>query len=157
MSRPRALLAAAFALGVLAALPRAQALPPFFAEFQATYLKPDSENAQEKEFAALVIEKVKCNVCHAAGKPKKERNAYGTQLAEILKKDNFKPERLKAEHREDMSYGEEVAEALLMVGTQRPVPGAEALGFMLRGFFGALRRHVAFEGDYVGVIAVRER
>lgn len=66
-------------------------------------------------------------------------------------------ERLKAEHREDMSYGEEVAEALLMVGTQRPVPGAEALGFMLRGFFGALRRHVAFEEDYIGVIAGRER
>lgn len=66
-------------------------------------------------------------------------------------------ERLKAEHREDMSYGEEVAEALLVIGTQRPVPGAEALGFMLRGFFGALRRHVAFEGDYIGVIAGRER
>jgi hypothetical protein len=97
MSHSRTLVAVAFALGFFAGLPRAEALPPFFAEFQATYLKPESENAQEKEFAALVIEKVKCNVCHAAGKPKKERNAYGTQLAEILKKDNFKPERLKAE------------------------------------------------------------
>lgn len=64
--------------------------------------------------------------------------------------------RLKAEHREDMSYGEELAEALLTVGSQRPVPGAETLGFMLRGFFGALRRHVAFEQDYIGVIAARE-
>jgi hypothetical protein len=66
-------------------------------------------------------------------------------------------ERLKAEHRQDLSYGEEVAEALLTVGTQRPVAGAEALGFMLRGFFGALRRHVAFEEDYIGMIAARER
>lgn len=66
-------------------------------------------------------------------------------------------ERLKAEHREDMSYGEELAEVLMIVGTQRPVPGA--LGFMLRGFFGALRRHVAFEEDYIAiaVIAGRER
>jgi len=62
-------------------------------------------------------------------------------------------ERLKSEHREDLSYGEEVAEALLMVGPERPVPGAEALGFMLRGFFGTLRRHVAFEENYIGVIA----
>jgi hypothetical protein len=97
-------------------MPRAQALPPFFAEFQATYLKPDSENAQEKEFAALVIEKVKCNVCHAAGKPKKERNAYGTQLAEILKKDNFKPERLKAEPEK---VKEEIAAALAAVAAKK--------------------------------------
>jgi hypothetical protein len=75
----------------------AWAMPPFFKEFQATYLKADSSDENEKAFAALVIEKVKCNVCHLAGKPKKMRNAYGTQLSEILKKDNFKADRLKAE------------------------------------------------------------
>jgi hypothetical protein len=78
-------------------VPAAQALPPFFKEFQDAYLKPDSEDEQEKAFAALVIEQVKCNVCHMAGKPKKMRNAYGTQLSELLKKDNFKADRLKAE------------------------------------------------------------
>lgn len=62
-------------------------------------------------------------------------------------------ERLRAEHREDTSYGEEVAEALLQFGTDQRVLGAETLGFMLRGFFGALRRHIAFERDYVGMIA----
>jgi hypothetical protein len=36
-------------------------------------------------------------MCHVQGKEKKVRNAYGTQLSMILKKDNFKPDRLKAE------------------------------------------------------------
>ncbi len=61
-------------------------------------------------------------------------------------------ERLAAEHREDASYGEEVAEALLLFGCGRNVLGAETLGFMLRGFFGSLRRHVAFEQDFVAMI-----
>ncbi|HEX5446153.1 MAG TPA: hypothetical protein VFW87_20160 [Pirellulales bacterium] len=98
MSHPRVLLAGiGFALAATMHLPSAQALPPFFKEFQATYLKPDSADAKEKEFAALVIEKVKCNVCHVAKKPKKMRNAYGTALSELLKKDKFKADRLKAE------------------------------------------------------------
>jgi len=62
-------------------------------------------------------------------------------------------QRLKAEHQEDASYGEEVAEALLQARTQEVVLGAETLGFMLRGFFGALRRHIAFERDYFAMIA----
>lgn len=62
-------------------------------------------------------------------------------------------ERLRAEHREDASYGEEVAEALLQFVSGQGGLGAETLGFMLRGFFGALRRHIAFERDYVGMIA----
>lgn len=64
-------------------------------------------------------------------------------------------ERLAAEHREDASYGEEVAESLMQFGGGRPVLGAETLGFMLRGFFGSLRRHVAFERDYIEMIAER--
>ncbi|BCH25289.1 hemerythrin domain-containing protein [Mesorhizobium sp. L-8-3] len=66
-------------------------------------------------------------------------------------------DRLAGEHREDASYGEEVAEALLQVGDARPMPGAEALGFMLRGFFGSLRRHIAFEQDFVAMIAETAR
>lgn len=62
-------------------------------------------------------------------------------------------DRLRAEHREDMSYGEEIAEALRSIGSKRPVSGAETLGFMLRGFFGPLRRHIAFEADYVCMTA----
>lgn len=79
--------------GVRAAL----ALPPFFKEFQATYLKPDSSDEQEQAFAKQVTDSVKCNVCHVQGEKKTVRNAYGTQLSELLKKDNFKADRLKAE------------------------------------------------------------
>lgn len=86
-----------FSLAMGLGMSAAQALPPFFKEFQATYLKPDSDDAADKEYAELVANKVKCNVCHVAGKPKKMRNAYGTQLSELLKKDNFKAPRLKAE------------------------------------------------------------
>ena len=45
----------------------------------------------------LVTQTAKCNVCHVAGQDKKARNAYGKQLSTLLKKENFKAERLKAE------------------------------------------------------------
>ena len=76
---------------------QASALPPFFKEFQAKYVKAESADEKDKAFAATVTQTAKCNVCHAAGEDKKARNAYGKQLATILKKDNFKADRLKAE------------------------------------------------------------
>jgi Leucine Rich repeat len=98
MNRRRvALFAVCFAL-VLSMGPRAAlALPPFFKQFQATYLKPDSDDPKDKEFATLIIKTVKCDVCHIKGKPKKMHNPYGTQLSQLLDKNNFKPARLKAE------------------------------------------------------------
>jgi hypothetical protein len=89
-----------FACGLLAVCicaPAAQAIPPFMKEFQAKYAKPDSENEQEKAFAAVIIETAKCNVCHVQGEPKKARNAYGTALSKLLKKGDFGAERLKTE------------------------------------------------------------
>lgn len=69
---------------VLAGSPRpALAIPPFKKEFDAKYVKKDGTDV-EKEFAAKA-EKVKCNTCHK-GKTKKERNAYGDALAELLDK-----------------------------------------------------------------------
>jgi Leucine Rich repeat len=92
-----ALLAVGVALVWGLAVRSAVALPPFFKEFQAKYLKPDSSDPKDQEFATLVAKTTKCNVCHVQGKPKKVHNAYGTQLSMILKKENFKPARLKAE------------------------------------------------------------
>jgi hypothetical protein len=60
------------------------AIKQFFDEFKAIYVKPDSADANEKALAAEV-ETAKCNVCHA-GSNKKERNAYGDALAELLDK-----------------------------------------------------------------------
>lgn len=56
--------------------------------------------------------------------------------------------RLKFEHFEDECFAEELAERLLLLGTGRDDVNMEATGYMLRGFFEALRRHIAFERDY---------
>jgi len=77
------------------------AIKQFFDEFKAVYVKPDSADANEKAFAAEV-ETAKCNVCHA-GKSKKERNAYGNALADLLDK------------KEDAKNVEKIKESLLKV------------------------------------------
>ncbi len=57
--------------------------------------------------------------------------------------------RLRGEHREDQSFGTEVAEVLLDWGLCAGQHDAEATGYMLRGFFESMRRHVAFEQAYL--------
>jgi len=57
--------------------------------------------------------------------------------------------RLRAEHVEDECFADEVTEQLLGIGRGRAVENAEALGFMLRGFFESLRRHIAFEREHI--------
>lgn len=53
--------------------------------------------------------------------------------------------RLCEEHREDQGYGEEISEALSDWGLCTDRQGAETTGYMLRGFFGGVRRHLRFE------------
>jgi len=57
--------------------------------------------------------------------------------------------RLRAEHVEDEGFAAEVTEVLLAIGHGRTIENAEAVGFMLRGFFEGLRRHIAFEREHV--------
>jgi hypothetical protein len=57
--------------------------------------------------------------------------------------------RLRAEHVEDECFAGEVTEILLRIGHGGRVENAEAIGFMLRGFFESLRRHIAFEREHV--------
>ena len=70
----------AFLLG-LAAQP-AWAILPFAKEFSAKYVKKDSKEKKDQDFAKLVKE-AKCNVCHM-GKDKDDRNPYGVELAKLL-------------------------------------------------------------------------
>ncbi len=56
--------------------------------------------------------------------------------------------RLKFEHFEDECFAEELTERLLQLGSGRSDVNMEATGYMLRGFFESLRRHIAFERDY---------
>ena len=56
--------------------------------------------------------------------------------------------RLHAEHWEDESFGEEVSEALIdLVHGEQDNP--EKLGYMLRGFFEGVKRHIAFEREHL--------
>ncbi|MER9371078.1 hemerythrin domain-containing protein [Mesorhizobium sp. M0491] len=57
--------------------------------------------------------------------------------------------RLRAEHVEDECFAGEVTEILLAIGHGKKIENAEAIGFMLRGFFESLRRHIAFEREHV--------
>lgn len=57
--------------------------------------------------------------------------------------------RLRAEHVEDECFADEVTEILLAIGHGETVENAEAVGFMLRGFFESMRRHIAFEREHV--------
>jgi CRISPR/Cas system CSM-associated protein Csm2 small subunit len=69
---------------LFAYVPSAQAIPPFYKEFEAVYVKKDG-NDQEKAYAELIT-KIKCNVCHVKGQKKTEKNEYGKALDELLDK-----------------------------------------------------------------------
>ena len=56
-------------------------------------------------------------------------------------------ERLRIEHAGDEFFAEELVEVLMSYGAGNPVQSAEATGYMLRGFFETLKRHIAFEQE----------
>ena len=58
-------------------------------------------------------------------------------------------ERLRTEHLEDEDQAEDVCEAVKTFVTHRSKAGAEEIGYMLRGLFTQMRRHVAFDREHV--------
>jgi hemerythrin-like domain-containing protein len=58
-------------------------------------------------------------------------------------------ERLKAEHWEDECFIEELVDTLLTLGAGKQPSNPEATGYMLRGFFIGIRRHIAFEREHL--------
>lgn len=66
----------------------AWAIPPFKKAFDDMY--------GSNEGVKKASEELKCNVCHF-GKTKKNLNDYGKALQALLKKDNYKEERIKGE------------------------------------------------------------
>lgn len=55
--------------------------------------------------------------------------------------------RLKAEHIEDSDFATELADGLRRLGEGGEAANVEAVGYMLRGFFAAMRRHIANERE----------
>ncbi len=62
---------------------------------------------------------------------------------------NHTIERLKFEHLEDICFSEELYDALMAYGRGEDRPAPDAFGYMLRGFFESLRRHIAFEQEVI--------
>lgn len=58
-------------------------------------------------------------------------------------------ERLLRENAEDMSYAEELQETLHDFGAGHRTVSADALGYMLRGFFESRRRRIALEREII--------
>lgn len=56
-------------------------------------------------------------------------------------------ERLRTEHCEDECFAEEIAAMLEECASHGQPHNPEAAGYMLRGFFSSIRRHVAFERE----------
>lgn len=57
--------------------------------------------------------------------------------------------RLKDEHRTDEGYCDEVLELLTALSKGNRPANAEAAGYLLRGLFECMRRHIAFEEDHL--------
>jgi hemerythrin-like domain-containing protein len=71
----------------------------------------------------------------------KESVHQGGQLEQIF-------ERLHGEHYEDESFAEEVTECLREIASGSKL-NFEKAGYMMRGFFEGVRRHIAFERDHL--------
>ncbi len=73
-------------------------------------------------------------------------------LAAHIKKDaslDASLERLRYEHWEDEAYCQELTEELMDLAQGKTKRDSEKTGYMLRGFFEGLRRHIAFENEYI--------
>lgn len=107
---------------------------------------PASVNRQKCIYAAMVLGPL----IHGLHRYEEEvlfphltaRTKGNALLAETLK-------RLKFEHCEDECFAEELVDTLLKLGSGTPDVNIEAAGYMLRGFFETIRRHIAFERDHL--------
>ncbi len=64
-------------------------------------------------------------------------------------------EKLRLEHIEDECFAEEVQYELLRMGQGQPVMAPEATGYMLRGFFEGVRRHIRHELELLKTVELR--
>lgn len=63
-------------------------------------------------------------------------------------------DRLLRENAEDLCYAEELQETLRELGAGHRTVSADALGYMLRGFFESRRRHIELEREILSAMAV---
>jgi len=105
---------------------------------------PDAVNRQKCIYAARALGPM------IRGVHRFEEDVVFPLIADRLKDDEkIGPtlNRLRFEHCEDECFAEELTEALHDLGSGSPEINIEAIGYMLRGFFEAMRRHIAFESE----------
>ena len=88
------------------------AIKQFADEFKAMYVKDGTP-------LAAAVEEAKCNVCHM-GASKKERNAYGEALADLLDK------------KEDAKNMEKIRQALETVAGMKSADGGPTFGELIK-------------------------
>ena len=67
-------------------------IPAFKKQFEERYVGENEESPMAVSFG-----EAKCYTCHVPGEKKEVNNVYGEALAELLDKDDFKRDRLRAE------------------------------------------------------------
>jgi len=88
----------------------AAAIKPFQVEFEKLYVGDGSESELDTLFKDKELKKFRCLTCHQGKKKKKNRNAYGMQLSELLDK------------KKDKKDKEKIVEALKKVAEMRSNP-----------------------------------
>lgn len=63
--------------------------------------------------------------------------------------------RLRDEHREDEDFATEISESLMSVSKGSDIDSGQ-LGYMLRGFFEGMRRHIACEKEFIFPLIAQE-
>ena len=106
---------------------------------------PSNVNRQKCIYAAKALEPL-IRVVHQY----EETILFPWLETQIEKEEHLREtlDRLKFEHCEDECFAEELTDALLKLGSGEP-SNMEAVGYMLRGFFEGLRRHIAFEREHL--------
>ncbi|WP_299861515.1 hemerythrin domain-containing protein [uncultured Hoeflea sp.] len=107
---------------------------------------PDSVNRQKCIYAARALGPM------IRGVHRFEEDVIFPMVAERLKSHEdieATLNRLRFEHCEDECFAEELTEALHALGAGSAEINIEATGYMLRGFFEAMRRHIAFESEHL--------
>lgn len=64
-------------------------------------------------------------------------------------------DRLEREHRADEGYADEIVDLLSALASGTNLEAPDTAGYMLRGLFQSLRRHIAFENEHVLPLARR--
>lgn len=104
---------------------QAFAIKPFMEVFIANYNVKEPKTDSEKALAAAVAE-VKCNLCHE-GKSKKNRNAYGAAMDELVDKKEF----VAAQKEDKEKAQKEFTEILVKLEAEKS-PTGETYGELIK-------------------------